>query len=168
MNERSTATVRRGSLLIVDDNEASRFTLLCSLANEGFVMAAAANGDEALSLAATCRFDLVLLQIDMEDASGLDVLARLRQHHSQSELPGIMLTARTQGAVIVRGFRLGANDFTTLPIDFPIALERIRTQLSQKWAIEDLRRSEERCTLAARGANDGFWDWNVVANEVYW
>ena len=159
---------RQGSVLIVDDSEANRDALSRRLARHGFLVEVAVGGDEALTLAAMRAFDIVLLDVEMPGMSGLEVLARLRETRSQTELPVIMVTARTQGADIVEAFRLGANDYVTKPIDFQVALARVRTHLSHKWAVEDLRASEERYALAARGANDGLWDWNVASNEVYW
>jgi diguanylate cyclase (GGDEF)-like protein/PAS domain S-box-containing protein len=50
---------------------------------------------------------------------------------------------------------------------FPVVLARIQTQLSRKHAEEALRESEERYALAARGVNDGLWDWDLIANKAY-
>ena len=157
-----------GSLLVVDDTEFNRDVLARRLIQRGFSVDTAADGAEALERVSTGRYDLVLLDIEMPVMSGLEVLTRLRETHSQTELPVIMVTGRVASADIVEALGLGANDYVTKPIDFPVALARINTHLSHKWAVADLQESEERYAVAVRGANDGLWDWNIATNEVYW
>jgi diguanylate cyclase (GGDEF)-like protein/PAS domain S-box-containing protein len=159
---------RTASLLVVDDNEANRDALSRRLRHRGYVVEVAADGSQALSLIETGHFDLILLDVEMPGLSGLDVLTSIRARQSPTDLPVIMVTARTEGADIVEAFRLGANDYVTKPVDFPVALARIGTHVSHKWAVADLRDSEERYALAVRGANDGLWDWNLTTNAVYW
>ena len=159
---------RTGSLLLVDDNELNRDVLSRRLKQRGYDVTVAADGREALAAADAVGLDLVLLDVEMPGISGLEVLATLRRSRSQTSLPIIMVTARAEGADIVEAFRLGANDYVTKPIDFPVALARIETHLSHKRAVEGLRESEERYALAVQGANDGLWDWNLTTNEVYW
>jgi diguanylate cyclase (GGDEF)-like protein/PAS domain S-box-containing protein len=159
---------RQGSLLVVDDNEANRDVLSRRLRQKGYLVAMAAGGAEALAEIDRESYDLILLDVEMPGMSGLEVLSRLRVQRSQSQLPVIMVTARSEGADIVEALGLGANDYLTKPVDFAVALARIRTQLGHKWAVEDLHESEERYALAVRGANDGVWDWNLITNETYW
>jgi diguanylate cyclase (GGDEF)-like protein/PAS domain S-box-containing protein len=161
-------TTSLGSLLVVDDTEFNRDVLARRLVQRGFVVDTAANGAEALELASTGRYDLVLLDVEMPEMSGLEVLTRLRETRSRTELPVIMVTGRVASADVVEALGLGANDYVTKPIDFAVALARINTQLSHKRAVADLRESEERYAAAVRGANDGLWDWNIATNEVYW
>jgi PAS domain S-box-containing protein len=159
---------RSGSLLVVDDNELNRDALSRRLRRAGYDVTVAVDGHEAIALADGTAYDLILLDVEMPGMSGLEVLAHFRRTRAQTVLPIIMVTARTQGTDIVEAFRLGANDYVTKPIDFPVALARIGTHLSHKWAVEGLRESEERYSLALLGANDGLWDWNLITNEVYW
>src|SRR6201988_2021125 len=160
-------TARPGRLLIVDDNELNRDMLARRLARKGYVIGQADNAKELLERVKQDAIDLVLLDIEMPELSGFDALKSLREHYSPGELPIIMVTAKTQTDDIVKALDLGANDYLTKPIDFPVAVARIGTQLSSKQAQEALKESEERYALAARGSNDGLWDWNLSANVVH-
>src|SRR5437899_5743977 len=156
-----------GRLLIVDDNELNRDMLARRLARKGYQILLAENARQLPQRVKQDAVDLVLLDIEMPEVSGLEALKTLREAYSPIELPIIMVTAKNQSDDVVKALNLGANDYVTKPIDFAVALARIGTQLSHKRAQEGLRESEERYALAARGANDGLWDWNLQAHVVY-
>src|SRR6266436_2888873 len=158
---------RPSRLLIVDDNEMNRDMLARRLLRKGYIVGLAEGAKDLLERVKQDAVDLVLLDIEMPDIGGLDALQKLRERYSAAELPIIMVTAKAQSDDIVKALDLGANDYLTKPIDFPVAVARIGTQLSHKRAQEALKESEERYALAARGSNDGLWDWNLPANVVH-
>ena len=154
-------------LLIVDDNEMNRDMLARRLSRKGYEIGVADTAQGLVERIKEDHVDLVLLDIEMPEISGLDALRILRKAYSAAQLPVIMVTAKNQSDDIVAALDLGANDYLTKPIDFPVAVARIGTQLAHKRAQEALKESEERYALAARGSNDGLWDWNLTANIVH-
>src|SRR5213080_1807382 len=159
---------RTGRLLIVDDNDMNRDMLARRLQRLGYEVSLADSARELHQRVQDEHIDLILLDIEMPEISGLDALKTLREAYSAIELPIIMVTARNQSEDVVKALDLGANDYVTKPIDFAVALARIGTQLSHEHAQEALRESEERYALAARGANDGLWDWDIQTGRVYY
>jgi sigma-B regulation protein RsbU (phosphoserine phosphatase) len=137
-----TMTRPLGTLLIVDDDEANRDMLSQRLERKGFAVTVAEDGSRAIELVRTRPFDLVLLDVVMPRLSGLEVLRELRREFPATELPVIMATARTESGDIVEALNLGANDYVSKPLDFPVVLARIYAQLSLKRAIEDVIRLE--------------------------
>ncbi len=156
-----------GSLLVVDDSEMNRDVLARRLERNSYEVATAESANQALQLLAQKSFDLVLLDVEMPETSGLEVLRLIRQTHAATQLPVIMVTARNESEDIVEGLRLGANDYVTKPVDMPVVLARIETHLNAKRSEQKLRDSEERYALAASGANEGLWDWNLKTGEIY-
>ena len=157
-----------GSLLIVDDEEMNRDMLSQRLELKGFEVVTAEDGRRALELIEAHAFDVILLDVMMPDLNGLDVLRAIRRCFGPAALPVIMLTAKDQSEDVVEALNLGANDYVTKPIDFAVILARVAIQVSLKRAQEALRESEARYALAARGTNDGLWDWDIPADQVYY
>ena len=117
----------------------SRTTATCSraaCAERGYEVATAADGPAALAAVASDGFDLVLLDIMMPGMSGLEVLEALRKEHTPGELPIVMATARSDSEDIVQALDLGANDYITKPIDFPVVLARVQSHLKVRTEIE--------------------------------
>jgi diguanylate cyclase (GGDEF)-like protein/PAS domain S-box-containing protein len=154
-------------LLVVDDEAMNRDLLSRRLERAGYAVEVASDAKEALARIEASEIELVLLDHMMPGVSGLDLLKLLRATYSPAQLPVIMVTALKDSENVAEALHLGANDYITKPIDFQIALARIRSQLNRKRAEDALRQSEERYALAARGAKDGLWDWDLLSNRIY-
>ncbi len=125
-------TTPLGRLLVVDDNEMNRDLMVRRLRREGYEIDTASEGFQALDMIRSGRFDLILLDVMMPSISGLEMLPLIRKTHTLPDLPIIMATARDESDDIVQALQLGANDYVTKPIDLPVLLARIQTQLRLK------------------------------------
>ncbi len=127
------------SILVVDDEEMNRDGLARRLQRHGYQTTLAENGVRALEMLGDRPFDLVLLDVMMPEMNGLEVLKFVRRMDTLLDLPIIMVTARGESEDVVEALELGANDYLTKPLNFPVVLARVRTQLT-------LRRTLARVT----------------------
>ncbi len=160
-------TISFGSLLVVDDEEMNRDMLSRRLEIEGYTVRTASGGAEALRMMSEQQFDAVLLDVMMPGKNGYEVLAEIRKSHSSMDLPVLMVTAKNQSDDVVKAFAIGANDYINKPINFPVALARINCHVASKKLSTQLRESEARYSLSAKGANDGLWDWDLLTDKVH-
>jgi adenylate cyclase len=137
-------------LFVVDDNELNRDMLSRRLGSRGYAVEVAEDGERALARLEEQTFDLVLLDVMMPGLSGIDVLKRVRERWPESDLPVIMVTARDTTEDVVEALQLGANDYVTKPLDFPVVLARVETQLTLKRQKQEIRRLAEDLELHNR------------------
>lgn len=114
------------TILIVDDIADERLLLERLLAAEGYNLAFATDGIEALAKAAQLTPDLILLDVMMPNMNGYEVCQRLRADPLLAKVPVIMLTALDDRVSRLHGFEMGADDFITKPFDQAELLARIR------------------------------------------
>ena len=122
--------------------------------------------EEALEAAAREPFDVMLLDLSLPDASGMETLERARE--AVPRLPIVVMTGLGDETVELQAMEQGAQDYLVkgeidaalLQRSLHYAIGRTRTQLA-------LAESEERYALALQGANDGLWDWQLKQNYVH-
>lgn len=110
MNDRGAPLV-----LVADDEEDIRALVAFRLERAGYDVITAADGEEALTLATTRLPDLVVLDMMMPKANGLEVTRSLRAHDTTKDIPVILLTARAQEADVASGFEAGVDDYVKKP-----------------------------------------------------
>jgi two-component system response regulator RegX3 len=116
-------------ILVVEDEESYRDPLAYLLRKEGYDVATAATGPEALESFAAAGADLVLLDLMLPGVSGTEVCRRLRQ---RSDVPVIMLTAKDGEIDKVVGLEIGADDYITKPYSSRELLARIHAVLRRR------------------------------------
>ncbi len=122
-------------ILVVDDEEYLTDLLSTSLRFQGFEVAIAGNGFDALSTAGSFSPDLILLDVMMPDIDGMEVCRRLRSAGNQ--VPVIFLTARDTKADLLSGFTVGGDDYITKPFSLEEVVVRIRAVLKRSSAVAE-------------------------------
>jgi two-component system alkaline phosphatase synthesis response regulator PhoP len=115
------------NVLIVEDDQVMTIALRDGLESEGYTVAVAGDGEAGLRLALEQEFDLVILDVMLPKLSGFDVCRKLRDAGSQ--IPVIMLTARSLEVEKVLGLKIGADDYVTKPFSLMELIARIEPVL---------------------------------------
>ena len=112
-------------IMVVDDEQDILQFLDLVLRERGYQVIKATSGQEALTLAATEKPDLVLLDVMMPEMDGWEVLKLLRVDPETEHIPVAMLSARTEAKDRVQGLQEGAIDYICKPFSLPELLEKI-------------------------------------------
>lgn len=138
----STSSKHPFHILAVDDDMVNLRVLGGILSQEPYSITFAVSGSEALELLGTKSWDLVITDVMMPQMSGYELTRRIRERFSPSELPVLLLTARSESADIYTGFQAGANDYVTKPVDSLELKYRIRSLTTMKRSIDERLRME--------------------------
>jgi two-component system phosphate regulon response regulator PhoB len=118
-------------ILVVDDEEDISELVRYNLASEGYEITCAASGEEAVRLAGSTPFDLVVLDLMLPGITGINVARKLRAGQQTRHIPIIMLTAKSEESDIVKGLEL-ADDYITKPFSPKILCARVNAVFRRK------------------------------------
>jgi len=154
-------------ILVIDDDMAIRMLMRESLEQGGMRVEEAENGVEALSAFERFHPDVVLMDVNMPKMDGFTACSKLRQIPGGEDATVVMVTGLDDVQSIERAYEVGATDFITKPINWPILNHRVRYLIRATTAFRNLHRSEIRLSQAQRIARLGNWEWDIIANEIY-
>ena len=126
------------TVLVVDDSEDNAKLLEYDLNDDGFDVLMALSGDECITTAATKRPDLILLDMRMPGLNGLETLDKLKGFPETADIPVIIISATSADDTIIKALDLGASDYVSKPVVYPILAARMRTALRVKQATREL------------------------------
>lgn len=111
-------------ILVVDDDKAIRLALKSAFLREGMEIADADGGCAALDRLSQSRFDLIVLDVMMQDMDGFTLLQKLRAKGDMT--PVLMLSGKDQEMDQVLGLGLGADDYLTKPFHLPVLIQKVK------------------------------------------
>ena len=121
------------NILVVDDERDLLELLSLNLSAEGYTITTVETGKEAISAIETERPDLILLDIMLEDISGIQLTGKLKNSPETASIPIILLTAKDTEMDMVVGLSVGADDYVTKPFSTKILVARIEAVLRRAY-----------------------------------
>lgn len=133
-----------GKILVVDDDEDSRTLLAHLLKREGYEVATAVDGQDAVEKLPDASIDVLLLDVMMPRMDGFAVCEALKKDSKTASLPVILLTARDDMETRANGMKLGVSDFLAKPVNKQELFQRVRTQIEAIGRARHMAETEQR------------------------
>ncbi len=149
----NTINLRGRKILVVDDDRLNVRILSNILKSEGYTLADASSGEEALEVYEAFKPDLVLLDVIMPGINGFEACREIRLRHGDSAAPVIFITAKSESDDIVEGLSAGGIDYLPKPFRAKEALARIRTHLYLKLLLEQQKSLVDQLSKANAAKN---------------
>lgn len=156
-------TFEGSKVLIVDDYIENLKVLGTYLLQKAIQVTPATSGKQAILLAQSKPFDLILLDIQMPEIDGYEVCEILKNDERTKDIPVIFLSARSESQDIVKGFNVGAVDYITKPFNSEEILSRIKNQLILKNALDIINEQNLRLT-ELNATKDKFF--SLIAHDL--
>ncbi|MGE5250205.1 MAG: adenylate/guanylate cyclase domain-containing protein [Bacteroidota bacterium] len=147
------ALARPGRLLVIDDNKVMRLLLTRGLEQQGHTVTMAESGRRGLELLRTEPFDIVLLDIEMPEMNGFQVLETIHNDVSLRDIPVIMTSSLDEVDAVARCIEMGAEDYLFKPLNSTLLRARIVSSLEKK-RLRDQQREFVRKFAASEVADD--------------
>ncbi len=123
---------KKGSILIIDDSSVNNLLLQNILEDEGYTVNVAFSAEEAYTSMKEHKPELILLDIMMPGINGFNVLKEIKKDNTTSNIPVIMVSAKSDQADIDKSKELGAIDYIIKPINIQTIVDRIEKTLGAK------------------------------------
>lgn len=162
--------IKRTKILIVDDLPENLQMLGNTLREQGFQIAFATNGKQALVIALSKKPDLILLDMSMPEMDGLTVCKKLKENPITKNIPVIFLTARTESESIKKALSVGAIDYIVKPFNTAELINRVVTHLGMDKISEIPSNELDKIFLleiVALLQKEYLPKWNEVKNSMF-
>lgn len=142
MNRKQQPAADRPKILVVDDDPLNLTILVQILSLQQYEIVTTTNSIEALSMLDKNEWDLLISDVMMPGMSGYELSSAIRKRFSSSELPILLLTARSRAEDVEAGFLSGANDYVSKPVDAIELRSRVRALTALKRSVRERLRME--------------------------
>ncbi|MDF5709437.1 MAG: PAS domain-containing protein [Nostoc sp. S4] len=160
-------------ILVVDDDHLMRMYLCELLKEAGYQVVEASNGLEAIATYTRLHPDIVLLDAIMPEMDGFDCCAQLQALPNGKDTPVLMISGFDDRGSVEKAFAVGATDFITKPIQWPILHQRLRRLLEAHRAKEKLQQQtaqaqqqEAQLRIALEFAGMSIWNWDILTDKI--